>query len=101
MVKCLESDGFTLPQVKKATPPTTKIQITAHTWLADALQGYWERNQKTYLHRAKSDYRALYLGAMMMFAEEKVLGVIIPDELISKLDMVITEQAHRHKINRG
>jgi len=94
------ADGNGFPPVKKATSPTSKLQITGHLWIADALQGYWERHKKEYTHRAKSDYRALYIGTVVMLLEEAAKEGIDNSEDITLLETYIAEQEYRHKTNR-
>lgn len=96
----LISDGGKLPEVRKITGPTQKIQITAHLRIADALQGYWERHKKIYVHRSKSDYKILYNGAIMVLKEEELQEGRDNSEEISKLEALIKEKEHKHKINQ-
>lgn len=89
-----------LPEVKKATGQTHKFQVTGHSHIADALQGYWERNKKTYTHRAKSDYRALYLGTQLMLLEEELLTGVDNSKDLTKLETFLKEKEYRHKNNK-
>lgn len=96
----LLEDGKRLPPIKKVTAPTSKIQVTAHLHVFDALQGYWERNKKDYIHRAKSDYRALYFGTLFILEEEELLKGVDNSSDISKLETFVREREYRHKINQ-
>ena len=100
MVKKLIDSGNRFPIVKKATGATFKFQITGHQWISEILQGYWERNKKIYTHRARSDYRALYLGTIAMLEEETYLTGKDNKEEISQLEGYLEEKEYRHKNNR-
>jgi len=92
--------GGNLPEVKKLTGPTQRLQITAHLHIADALQGYWERHRKEYVHRSKSDYKALYVGVITLLKDEELREEKNNQEEISKLEALIREKEKKHKINR-
>ena len=95
-IKNMMNDGHKLPAVKKVTGSSKKCQVTAHLHIWDALQGYWERNKRTYTHRAKSDYRALYLGTIVMLEEESLRTGRDNDEAICKLRTWIEAKKYKH-----
>lgn len=99
-IKKMIESGFRFPFIKKASSPTAKIQVTAHLHISDALQGYWERNKRIYTHRAKSDYRALYLGTIVALEEEMALTGYDNSVEITKLETFLKEKEYRHKANR-
>jgi len=99
-IKTMIESGFRFPFIKKATSPTSKFQLTGHLHIHDALQGYWERNKNVYTHRAKSDYRALYIGTIAMLEEEKILTGYDTSKEITKLEMFLKEKEYRHKTNQ-
>jgi len=85
------------PFIKKVSGATAKIQLTAHMHVYDSLQGYWERNKNVYVHRAKSDYRALYIGTIHMLEEEQQFRGYDNSKEISKLQLFLEESDKRHK----
>jgi hypothetical protein len=85
-IEKLTKDGHSLPLVKKPTGLGYLFQMRGHQWLADDLKGYWERNVKSYQYRARVDYRALYLGAIILFKEEEVLKGVDNSEVICALE---------------
>ena len=89
--------GCRFPFVKKVTGSSAKLQMTAHMHISDALQGYWERNKKTYTHRAKSDYRMMYIGVISGLEEEQQLTGYDNSKEISKLQLFLEESEKRHK----
>ena len=89
--------GCRFPFVKKVTGSSAKLQMTAHMHIYDALQGFWERNKKTYTHRAKSDYRMLYIGVILGLEEEEQLTGRDNSKEISKLRLFLEESEKRHK----
>lgn len=99
-IKKMIDAGFRFPFIKKASSPTAKFQLTGHLHIYDALQGYWERNKKIYTHRAKSDYRALYIGTISILEEEALLTGYDNSKEITKLEMFLREKEYRHKTNR-
>jgi len=99
-IKNMIDAGCRYPFIKKVSGTSFKFQLTGHAHLADALQGYWERNKKTYTHRAKSDYRALYIGAIHQLEEETYLNGHDNEKEIIELELFLEEKQHRHKANR-
>jgi hypothetical protein len=97
-IKNIIESGHQLPVLKKATGSLHPFQFRGHIHIADALQGYWERNNKVYAHRAKSDYRALYLGTILILEEEQILGRHDNKDEISKLQVWIEQKKSKHAI---
>lgn len=95
-LETMMNEGHKLPVLKKVTGSSKKCQVTAHLHIWDALQGYWERNKRTYTHRAKSDYRALYLGTVVMLEEESVKTGRDNDEIICKLKTWVEAKKYKH-----
>ncbi|HHT9139136.1 MAG TPA: hypothetical protein ACFYEK_18075 [Candidatus Wunengus sp. YC60] len=100
-IKNMLESGARYPFIKKVSGATFKFQLTGHLHLADALQGYWERNRKEYTHRAKSDYRALYIGTIHQLEEETYLNGYDNQKEIAELELYLEEKMHRHKANRN
>lgn len=73
-IEKLTKDGFSFPLVKKITGPGKVFQLRGHEWIWDELQGYWERHNKIYKHRSRVDYRALYIGTIILLMEEEALS---------------------------
>jgi hypothetical protein len=99
-IKKMIDAGCRYPFIKKATSPTAKFQMTGHLRIWDALQGYWERNKNQYTHRAKSDYRALYIGTIHQLQEETVLTGRDNSVEVNELELYLREKNHRHKAIR-
>lgn len=95
-IEKLIKDGYGLPVLKKSTGANRNFQFRGHEHVADALQGYWERNKKTYIHRARSDYRALYLGLIVMLKEEELLSGADNSKEISALEIYVEERKTKH-----
>lgn len=100
-IKSMIEAGVRYPFIKKVSGATFKFQLTGHLHLADALQGYWERNKKEYTHRAKSDYRALYIGTIHQLEEETYLNGHDNAKEIAELELYLEEKQYRHKANRN
>jgi len=95
-IEKLIKDGHSLPLVSKTTGSTRVFQIRGHEWIWDELEGYWQRHNTIYKHRARSDYRALYLGTIVLLMEEEVLKGVENPEIICALEAYCEVRKSRH-----
>lgn len=95
-IEKLTKDGYSLPLVKKPTGPGHLFQVRGHEWIADELRGYWERNCTVYKHRARVEYRALYLGTIMLLTEEEALKGVDNSEVICALEAHCEQRKLEH-----
>lgn len=100
MLEEMAKKGIYLPEVRKATAPTKKLQMTAHAHMDDQIQGYWERHRDKYLTSSKVAYRALYIGMVMMLREEQIMDGIDSDEMFHGLSVLIAENNVLHRRER-
>ena len=100
MLEGMAKKGIYLPEVRKATAPTKKLQMTAHAHMDDQIQGYWERHRDKYLTSSKVAYRALYIGMVMMLREEQIMDGIDSDEMFHGLSVLIAENNVLHRRER-
>lgn len=100
MLEEMSKKGIYLPEVRKATAPTKKLQMTAHAHMDDQIQGYWERHRDKYLTSSKVAYRALYIGMVMMLREEQIMDGIDSDEMFHGLSVLIAENNVLHRRER-
>jgi hypothetical protein len=95
-IEKLMKDGFSLPLVKKPTGAGHLFQMRGHEWIADELKGYWERHADIYKHRARVDYRALYLGTIILLLEEEVLKGVNNSDPICRLEAYCEMRKSEH-----
>lgn len=100
MLEEMAKKGIYLPEVRKATAPTKKLQMTAHAHMDDQIQGYWERHRDKYLTSSKVAYRALYIGMVMILREEQIMDGIDSDEMFHGLSVLIAENNVLHRRER-
>jgi hypothetical protein len=97
-LKEMHKAGKELPVIKSAQGAKGSFQFKGHIQCWDALQGYWERNRRVYVHLAKVHYRALYLGAQLMLAEEEMKCGAENGVLSEKLQIWLEQRKQKHSL---
>jgi len=96
-VEEIMASGNRLPTLNKITGKTVHFQFRGHERVWNELQGYWERNSKDYLFRARVEYRALYLGMILLLKEEQIISGQDNREELSQLEILIEQRRSQHK----
>jgi hypothetical protein len=89
-----------LPAMKKTSNTAINFQFRGHAHVMEEIQGYWERHcaKSGWKHRAKVMYRCLYLGLVIILFEEELLEGRDNKEALSKLEILTTMKASKHKV---